>query len=192
MKIDSDASSFYLPEINGNKKSKDNFDSRQNSPDVQDSISISAEAFALAQEMYVKEKVDYSQPIEESGDISISGRTTSDIFTRHTQDTKQKSYIEELNRKKLLDMLNGDSEPAENVAAPSKPMASDPQKQLDDVEKKIKALQGQIEKVASSELPEMTKEVQINGLQSQISELLSQKSKLENTITSNAKNSSKK
>jgi len=171
MRINDQPSPFYLAEITQDKRKSHKSETRQNLPNTQDSVSISAEAFALAQEMYVQNKIELTFDREENSDAirpSIAGTNI------------QASVESGPTQREIFNSFLYDSKGRRNKVAGSSSTGSI-EEQIEAIEKRIEQLQGQIEKIASSDEPEAVKESQIDAIKGQISALSSQKSSLEGT-----------
>jgi len=177
MRINEHPSQVYLAEITQDKNKSNAFDTRQNLPSAQDSVSISTEAFTLAQEMYIKNKTDFAKYMEEDASTATSSMaSTKGIDTSPTLKEIYHSYLYNSKGKRNKSVgANGSSSPE-----------SDLEQKIGEIEKKIKELQGQIESVASSDMPEVAKAMRVSGLQKEISSLLIQKSSLQSGTKTSA------
>lgn len=177
MQVNSSSSSSYLTEITQNNNKTRNSSKGNNFPNTQDTVSISAEAFALAQDMYLQNRADFAkQQMEDQPDTanaggagandnkSAEGSTLKDIFHSYLYDSSGR-------RNKSVGADGAPS--AENNA----------EQQLKEIERQIKTLQGEIEAIGSSDMPEVAKEMRIGELQKEISGLLIQKSALKSGMS---------
>ena len=165
MKIENYSSQPYLAEINRNNKTN-NLSTGNSFPNTQDSVSISAEGFALLQEMFIQGKIEESKALdssENSGESNSSGEKEAESSSS-LRDTLR-SYLYDSNGKR-----NGE----------------------ESVDDKIEKLEAQMETIASSDVSDDVKEAEIGAIQAQITTLLGQKKSEEDAARETGKSSSTK
>ena len=174
MRVNNNSSQVLFPDAAQNQRRQ--FDKEKNYSRAGDSVSISPEASALAQEMRAKGRTESTQYTDESINAKNPNATNPEAKA-----AKNTASLSDLYDSYFL-LFRESKDDDKSASTSSSSSSSGLQKKIDAIEKQIKKLEGQIEQVASSDAPDVVKESQISALEQQIDALSSQLASLKSAM----------